>query len=323
MEKFPGVRVIDSHTEGEPTRVVIEGCPDLGPGPAAERLEIFRREHDTFRSAVVNEPRGYDAVVGALLLPPRNPAAVAQMIFFNNVSTLFMCGHGTIGLVATLAYLGRIGPGRHLLESPVGDVAVVLEDDGTVAVDNVFSYRDRAGVVVETADHGRVEGDIAWGGNWFFLVRQILDREAPPLRLDALDALTALTYDVRTSLERHGIRGRDGREIDHVELFGPPTRSDADSRNFVLCPGKAYDRSPCGTGTSAKMACLAADGKLVPGQVWGQESIVGSLFRGSIEKAEENGVLGVRPTVRGRAFITADARLLFDPADPFRHGIRS
>jgi 4-hydroxyproline epimerase len=317
----PSVRVIDSQTEGEPTRVVVEGLPELGDGDAAARLEIFKSRHDRFRSAMVGEPRGYDAVVGALLLPPKNPAAVAQMIFFNNVSTLFMCGHGTIGVVATLAWLGRIGPGRHLLETPVGDVEVELEEDGTVAVDNVFSYRHEAGVVVETGQHGRVEGDVAWGGNWFFLVKRMLDREMPPLRLEALDALTNLTWDVRTSLGRHGIKGRGGQEIDHIEVFGAPTRADADSRNFVLCPGKAYDRSPCGTGTSAKMACLAADGKLQPGQVWGQESIVGSLFRGSIETAEEGGILGVRPRVRGKAFVTADCRLLFDPRDPFRFGI--
>lgn len=318
---FQNVRVIDSHTEGEPTRVVVEGCPDLGAGSAAQRLEVFRREHDHFRSAVVNEPRGYDAVVGALLLPPQNPAAIGQMLFFNNVSTLYMCGHGTIGVVATLAFLGRIGPGRHLLESPVGEVMVELEEDGTVAVDNVFSYRHLAGVVVETSAHGRVEGDVAWGGNWFFLVRRLFDRELPDLRLDHLDALTALCWDVRSSLARHGIRGRGEMEIDHVELFSAPTRPDAHSRNFVLCPGKAYDRSPCGTGTSAKMACLAADGKLAPGEVWGQESIVGSLFRGSIVRAEEEGLVGVRPRVRGKAFVTADARLLFDPADPFRFGI--
>jgi 4-hydroxyproline epimerase len=319
---FPStVRVIDSHTEGEPTRVVVEGLPELGDGDAAARLEVFRRDHDRFRSAVVNEPRGYDAVVGALLLPPKNPAAVAQMIFFNNVSTLFMCGHGTIGVVATLAWLGRIGPGRHLLETPVGDVEVELEEDGTVAVDNVFSYRHASGVVVETAQHGRVLGDVAWGGNWFFLARRLLDREMPAIELEALDALTQLAWDIRTSLGRHDFKGRGGGEIDHVELFGPPTRPDADSRNFVLCPGKAYDRSPCGTGTSAKMACLAADGKLQPGTIWGQESIVGSLFRGSIETAEEDGLLGVRPRVRGKAFITADSRLLFDPRDPFRFGI--
>ncbi len=321
MNDYPSVRVIDSHTAGEPTRVVVEGLPDLGPGDAASRLEVFRREHDRFRSAVVNEPRGYDAMVGALLLPPSKPAAVAQMIFFNNVSTIYMCGHGTIGVVTTLAWLGRIGPGRHLLETAVGDVTAELLPDGSVAVDNVFSYRHQAAVMIETARHGWVEGDVSWGGNWFFLVRRLLDREAPPLTLASLDALTDLAWDVRTSLDRHGIRGRGEAEIDHVELFAAPTRPDAHSRNFVLCPGKAYDRSPCGTGTSAKMACLAADGKLAPGQVWGQESIVGSLFHGSYEAAEENGTPGVRPRVRGKAFVTADARLLFDPGDPFRFGI--
>lgn len=315
------VQVIDSHTEGEPTRVVVGGLPDLGPGTARQRLERFRREHDTFRAALINEPRGFDAVVGALLLEPSSERAVAQMIFFNNVDTLWMCGHGTIGVVRTLYHLGRIGPGRHLLESPVGDVEVELAADLTVAVDNVFSYRAATDVEVATAHHGRVVGDVAWGGNWFFLAKKFLDRPVPPLGLSHLEGLTTLSVDLRASLERAGIRGDDGLEIDHVELFGPPTRPDADSRNFVLCPGKAYDRSPCGTGTSAKMACLFAEGRLAAGQIWGQESIVGSLFRGSVEPAVQNGRSGVLPTIRGKAFITAEASLIFEDSDPFPQGI--
>lgn len=312
------IQVIDSHTEGEPTRVVIAGCPDLGPGDAAERMEIFRQQHGWLRSALIHEPRGFDAMVGALLLEPRSPKACGQMIFFNNADTLHMCGHGTIGVAATLAHLGRLQPGTHILESPPGDVEVTLHDDHSVSVANVFSYRWRKAVAVDTEYHGRVVGDIAWGGNWFFLIGD----HGQALDTQRIDALTAFSWDVRQSLNRAGITGKEGGEIDHVELFAEPNRPDADSRNFVLCPGKEYDRSPCGTGTSAKMACLAADGKLDEGQIWRQESLIGSLFTGSVRHAEQDGIAGVMPTVRGRAWITAESTLLLDPTDPFEHGIR-
>ena len=319
MDETKSIRVIDSHTEGEPTRVVIEGGPDLGSGSLAEQMETFRRRHDHFRTALIHEPRGFDALVGALLLEPSKPEAAAGMIFFNNADTLFMCGHGTIGVAATLAHLGRIGPGRHLLESPVGDVEVELHDDGSVSVDNVFSYRYRSGVPVETVRHGRLVGDIAWGGNWFFLVSD----HGRVLGAEHLEELSALTRDILSSLRRQGITGEDGAEIDHVELFGPATRADTDSKNFVLCPGGEYDRCPCGTGTSAKMACLAADGRLHDDQIWRQEGILGSRFLGQIRQVEQQGRQGVLPTIRGRAWITSDSRLLLDATDPFRYGIHS
>ena len=309
--------VIDSHTEGEPTRVVVSGAPDLGPGDPAARRDVFRRRFDHLRSAVVHEPRGFDALVGALLLEPVSAAAAAGMIFFNNVDTLHMCGHGTIGVVATLAHLGRIGPGRHVLESPVGEVTTVLHEDGSVSIDNVFSYRHAHAVEVETERHGRVRGDVAWGGNWFFLVSD----HGQELSAERIPRLLELTTDIRRSLDRQGITGRDGGLIDHVELFGPPA-GDADSRNFVLCPGGEYDRCPCGTGTSAKLACLAADGRLAEGEAWRQEGILGTRFLARARFAERGGVRGVLPTLRGRAFITAESRLRFDPDDPFIHGIR-
>jgi len=308
------VPVIDSHTEGEPTRVVIDGGPELGSGNAAERRDAFRRDHLDFCSAVIHEPRGFDAIVGALLLPPSRPEAAAQVIFFNNVDALLMCVHGTIGVAATLAHLGKIGVGRHILETPVGDVAMIMNDDGSVSVENVESYRYRAGVEVETETHGTVRGDVAWGGNWFFLVTE----HNESIESSRIPDLTEFTWDVRQSLERGGITGEAGALIDHVEIFGPPSRDDADSRNFVLCPGREYDRSPCGTGTSAKMACLAADGKLKEGDVWRQESIIGSRFTGTVRTSGR----GVIPTVTGRAWITAESRLAFESTDPFRGGIR-
>jgi 4-hydroxyproline epimerase len=308
------VRVVDSHTGGEPTRVVVEGGPDLGTGPLAERRERFRREHDGFRSAVVNEPRGSDVLVGALLCAPADPSCAAGVIFFNNVGTLGMCGHGTIGLIATLAHLGRLGPGEHRVETPVGVVTTRLHPDGRVSVRNVPSRRTAAAVPLDVPGLGRVTGDVAWGGNWFFLCSD----HGLAVRFDNLERLTDAAWRIRQELGRRGIAGDDGGEIDHVELFGPPQAAGGDSRSFVLCPGRAYDRSPCGTGTSAKLACLHADGKLGPGQTWRQESIIGSVFEGSVE------VVGgqIIPTVTGTAHVNAEATLILDPRDPYNLGIR-
>lgn len=315
MSRRDTIRVVDSHTGGEPTRVVIEGGPDLPPSPLPERLAHLRARHDSFRSAVVNEPRGSDPMVGALLCPPTDPTCATGVIFFNNVSYLGMCGHGTIGLLATLVYLGRLGPGDHRIETPVGIVTARLLDENTVTVRNVPSYRHRAGVSVEVDGYGSITGDVAWGGNWFFLV----DQHGQELTLANIDRLTDFTWKIRQALDRAGITGRDGQEIDHIELFGPPTTPEAHGKNFVLCPGRAYDRSPCGTGTSAKLACLVEDGKLRPGTVWRQESIIGSVFEGSVEVIDG----AIHPSITGAAFVNAEATLILDEHDPFRLGIRS
>jgi len=309
------VRVIDSHTGGEPTRVVLSGGPDLGGGPLAERLQRFRNEHDTFRSAVVNEPRGSDVMVGALLCEPTDPTCAAGVIFFNNVGYLGMCGHGTIGLVTTLSFLKRIAPGEHRIETPVGTVTTILHPDGKVTVNNIASYRLASNVEVEVPGYGAVHGDVAWGGNWFFLVRE----HSLELSFKNIEQLTNFTWAIRQSLNRHGITGAGQQEIDHIELFGPSNSPSVDSKNFVLCPGKAYDRSPCGTGTSAKLACLYADGKIREGQVLKQESIVGSVFEGSISVRDGK----VYPSIKGSAFVNAEAELVLDPQDPFCAGIRS
>ena len=306
------IHVIDSHTGGEPTRLVIEGFPDLGAGSMADRCALLAERHDDWRATTVLEPRGNDVIVGALLCRPVDPANAAGVIFFNNAGYLGMCGHGTIGLVASLAYLGRLAPGVHAIETPVGTVSTTLHEDGSVSVRNVPAYRQHRQVRVEVPGHGSVVGDVAWGGNWFFLVTEHAQRVAS----DNLQALTDFAWAIRLALESQGIRGRDGALIDHIELFADDDV--ADSRNFVLCPGKAYDRSPCGTGTSAKLACLAADGKLQPGEVWRQASIIGSQFEASY--ALEDGV--VIPTLRGRAHMGADATLLIEGDDPFGWGIR-
>lgn len=309
------ITVVDTHTAGEPTRVVLEGGPDLGLGPLSERRSRFRREFDPFRSAIANEPRGSDVMVGALLVPPVDPACATGVIFFNNVGYLGMCGHGAMGAVVALAHAGKLGPGRYRLETPVGEVQAEYHGAGRVSIQNVASYRYRTRVRVNVPQHGAITGDVAWGGNWFFLSED----HGQALTLARVAQLTAFAQRVKESLASEGITGAEGAEIDHVELFGPPSNAQADSRNFVLCPGGAYDRSPCGTGTSAKLACLAADGKLAPGQLWRQESIVGSLFEGRVQAAGEQWL----PTITGSAFVTAQATLLVDPCDPFAWGIRS
>jgi 4-hydroxyproline epimerase len=338
------IQAIDSHTAGEPTRVVIGGGPDLGAGSLATRRERFRAAFDSFRSAIVKEPRGNDVLVGALLVPAVDPACTAGVIFFNNVGYLGMCGHGMIGVVVTLGHLGRLGAGVHRLETPVGVVTIQYDGKNQVTIDNVPSYRHRQGVMVQVEGVGTITGDVAWGGNWFFLVSE----HGKTLELGNVEALTDFAWRIRQALKGQGITGANEEEIDHIELFAPaagchaggngdPPRDtrwadnqaavgmplgrgpDLASRNFVLCPGKAYDRSPCGTGTSAKIACLIADGKLQPGQIWRQESIVGTSFDawGTLDGSR------IIPHIRGSAYVIAESTLLLDDDDPFQWGIQS
>lgn len=306
------ITIIDSHTGGEPTRLIIDGGPDLGAGPLSERLARFRDKFDHIRSGVVCEPRGSEVDVGALLCEPHAPDCVAGVIFFNNVDYLGMCGHGMMGVVASLAHLGRLAAGRHRIDTPVGVVEAELHGDGSVTIENVPSYRTQRAVPVQVKGHGTVVGDVAWGGNWFFLVGE----HGHALRTDNVEALTAYTIAVREALEAQGVTGDAGALIDHVELFAP-SRTGADSQNFVLCPGKAYDRSPCGTGTSAKVACLAADGTLEEGATWRQESVIGSVFEASYRRDGDR----IRPRIRGRAWVIARSTLVFDRTDPFVWGI--
>ncbi len=320
----PVTRVIDSHTAGEPTRLVVSGGPDLGTGSMQTRLDRFRSQHDPWRRALVNEPRGNDVLVGALLCTPQDPANACGVIFFNNVGFLGMCGHGTIGLVATLAHLGRLGAGSHHIETPVGTVQATLHADRSVTVANVPAYRHAHHVAVHVPGVGVLHGDVAWGGNWFFLCHD----HGLALLANNLTALTARAEALRLALKGQGITGAASAEIDHIELLGdaqaPPTKAGRDpalsGRSFVLCPGGAYDRSPCGTGTSAKLACLAADGVLAPGQKWHQESVIGSSFTGHYALAPE-GQAGILPFIHGRAHVTLDATVVFDADDAFSWGM--
>ena len=306
------IQIVDSHTGGEPTRVVVAGGPDLGGGSLAQQRERFRAHRDAFRRAVVCEPRGSDFVVGALLTATPEPKCATGVIFFNNIGFLGMCGHGTIGVAVTLGHLSRIKAGKYVFDTPVGRVPIEYDGANTVTLENVPSYRHRKDVTVEIESFGRVSGDVAWGGNWFFLVRQMLS----PIDLAHLGSLMSITARIREALREDNVTGADGAEIDHIELFGPPLDGQNNSRNFVLCPGGAYDRSPCGTGTSAKIACLADDGLLKPGENWRQESILGSVFTASYRRDGEKTI----PRITGQAFVTAEATLLIDDHDPLGWG---
>ncbi len=314
MAQLPDfIRVVDSHTGGEPTRVIVENGPDLGSGDLVARRARFKAEFDHFRSAVINEPRGSDVVVGALPVPPHDPSCSVGVIFFNNVGYLGMCGHGTIGLMVTLLDQGRIALGEQWIETPVGKIRVVVHDRHRVTVENVPSYRYRTRVPLQIPGYGEITGDIAWGGNWFFLVND----HGEDVVFGNLERLSQLAKQIRQTLDNTGVTGADGGVIDHIELFGSGDAIGCDSQNFVLCPGGAYDRSPCGTGTSAKLACLAADGKLSPGQVWRQGSIVGSVFEASYAELDDK----VIPSIQGSAYLCGYSELRFDSADPFYLGI--
>ncbi|MEN8737797.1 MAG: proline racemase family protein [Akkermansiaceae bacterium] len=317
MNKFQRIQVIDSHTGGEPSRVVISGAPEPQGQTMAEKRVFFREEMDWLRTAVVCEPRGHDAMVGALICAPLDSSCVCGVIFFNNVDVLNGCIHATIGLAVTLHHLGRIALGAHRIETPTGVVTITLMEGGKVTVKNVRSYRIKTTTKVSIPNYGEISGDVAWGGNWFFLANAPL---GVAIELQNIEELTRVSWDIREALTAEKITGDDGGEIDHVELFAPPTNDSADSKNFVLCPGKAYDRSPCGTGTSAKLACLAADGLLSETQTWRQAGILDTVFEGQIRKHPDG---GISPIITGSAFITAEADLLLDPEAPFAFGISS
>jgi 4-hydroxyproline epimerase len=307
------IRIIDSHTGGEPTRLVLEGGPELGTGPLAERVERFRAHFDAYRSAIVNEPRGSDPLVGALLVPPDRADCQLGVIFFNNVGYIGMCGHGTIGLIASLSFTDKLSTGSIKIDTPVGPIEATLHADGRISVANVASYRSVRNLDVQVPGAGLVRGDIAWGGNWFFLISehdQIID-------LQHIEPLTDFAWSVRAAVNAQG-----HPEVDHVELFAPSRKPGVHSRNFVLCPGKAYDRSPCGTGTSAKLACLAANGTLAEGELWIQESLIGSTFV-SHYRWLDRGKGEIAPTITGTAHVTGEAVLRLDPGDPFCWGIRA
>lgn len=313
------MRVIDSHTEGEPTRVLLEGGPDLGSGSLAERALLLANEHQGFYRSVVLEPYGQEAMVGALLTEPTNPDCVAGVIFFDASAVIGMCGHGTIGLTATLAHIGKIGMGTHKIETPVGIVEVTLSDRNTVTVKNIDSYRFKKAITIKVEGIGPVTGDIAYGGNWFF----IIDDSPIAVIPTHIRALTEAGIAIREALSAAGYKGENASAIEHIVFYGPALTAKGHTRNFVLCPDNAYDRSPCGTGCSAKLACLASDKSLAPGELIYQESIIGSVYSLSYQPSQFSSEQKstIVPLITGQAFITREAKLIGNPSDPLRNGI--
>lgn len=306
------MRVVDSHTAGQPTRVIVEGGPDLGGGSIADQRTRLRSEFDRFRSAVVGEPRGWDAMVGAMLLKPSDAACAAGVVFFDSSGYLDMSVHGLIGLMATLEYLGRVQTGAHRIETPLGIVTAELHPAGDFSIESVASFRHLKDVSVAAAGQ-TFTGDVAWGGRWTFIVNKHHEEITP----QRIDRLTEVTRAIRAAIVRDRVTGPKGEEVVDVALFGPPWRGDAQSRNFVLHSGKSYRRSPGGTALSAKLACLHADGKLPEGQNWRQESIAGTVFDGSVKVVDG----AVRPTIRSTGHVTADSMLIVDQRDPLTWGL--
>ena len=313
-EPLPKImEIIDSHTCGEPTRIVISGWPMPAGNSMPRRREYLRQNHDRLRQAVVCEPRGHNAVVGGLLTPPVCDDSVAGIVFFNDVGYLAMCGHGLIGLVETLKFMGKVSGDDVRIDTPAGTVSAKIEEDGRVTLANVPSYLYKEDIVVNIPQLGEIQGDVAYGGNWFFLVNSSVTQ----LSLSNLDFLMVTAKSIRRAIADAGITGPEGEVVDHIEFYDKATVAGADSKNFVLCPGNAYDRSPCGTGTSAKMACLHARGKLKAGQKWIQESVTGSIFEGWLEERSDHLI----PFIRAGANVISRATLYFDPEDIFCWGI--
>lgn len=309
------MHIVDSHTGGEPTRVILEGGPDLGSGSLAERAARLEAEHSDFCHSIMLEPRGQVAMVGALLVEPTDPECTVGVIYIDAGAVLGMCGHGTIGLAVTLAHIGRIGVGTHKIETPVGIVEVTLNDANTVTVKNIESRRIQHAVSVDVDGLGKVMGDVAYGGNWFFIV----DPSPVPVATDNLRELTEMSIAIREAAISQGVGDGKDHLIDHVIFQDASPKEHIHSRNFVLCPDDAYDRSPCGTGSSARLACLAADGALAPGTEIIQESVIGSSYRLSYQPGENGGII---PSITGQAFVMAESHLMFDENDPFKNGIQ-
>lgn len=331
------VHVVDSHTAGEPTRVVTGGLPNVPGATMADKRAFLRQHCDALRSGLVCEPRGHDAIVAAYLLPPCDPTAHAGVVFANDVGYLGMCGHGAIGVATTLLAMGMVAPASAdgdteiRLDTPVGTVVaqVAVRDGrpGAVRLRNVPSFLHARDVEVPVEGIGRVTVDVAWGGNWFAILPE--DELGVAVEPERLPALLERTMAVREALIRHDVFGFDPatgapQEIDHVEVYRVLRHPDARvaTRTMTLCPGRAYDRSPCGTGTSAKIATLHARGEIAPGDVFVNQSVIGTEFRARILAVDRDGDRTlVTPEIEGQAWITGLQQLVFDPTDPLKSGL--
>ena len=327
------IQAVDSHTAGEPTRIVTGGLPPLAGASMAEKRTILQRDHDGLRRALVLEPRGHDAIVLAYLLPPCTPGAHLGVVFANDAGYLGMCGHGAIGVATVAVAMGMVAAVEPVtevvLDTPAGvvpcRVAVAGGKVKSVTITNVPSFLFAQRVVVPVHGFGKVAADIAYGDNWFAFVEA--DQLGLMVEKTHLPVLMQAATAVREALVREGVRGRhperSGDEIvDHVKLFAPLAGDEPGARALTLCPGAAYDRSPCGTGTSAKLAVLHAKGELEIGAWFRSQSVLATEFRARVVRETRVGPHpAIVPEVTGSAWITGFPTFVLDPEDPCRFGI--
>lgn len=331
------IQAIDSHTEGEPTRVVTRGLPAVPGDTMLARREWLRENLDDLRTALIHEPRGHEALVMAYLLPPATAGATVGVVFSNSLGYLNMCGHGAIGVATVLVWMGQVAiqepVTRVVLDTPPGAVSLdVHVQDGrpkAATLENVPSFLLHRDLQVDVPGHGRHLVDIAYGGNWF---AQLRAGDLPPVAPRNLGKLMRFTAALRTQLENMGVRGFDPQTgieqpIDHVEVFEHRDATDPEpntlyTRTMTLCPGWAFDRSPCGTGTSAKLAALHARGELDLNGVLDNQSILGTRFEGRILRETRVGERpAIVPSIRGSAWVTGEMEFILDPEDPWAHGL--
>jgi proline racemase len=327
------IQAVDSHTAAEPTRVITGGLPTIRGATMAEKRDQLRQEHDSIRKSLVLEPRGHDAIVLAFLLPPTRDDADLGVVFANDAGYLGMCGHGSIGLVTTAVAMGlvpAVEPVTEIaLDTPVGlircRVAVEAGRPKSVTITNVPSFLYRQRVIVDVHGFGKVAADVAYGGNWFAFVEA--DQLGLVVEKSHLPVLMQAATAIREALVREGVRGihpETGEEetVDHIKLFEALDGEHLGARSLTLCPGTAYDRSPCGTGTSAKLAVLHAKGELKQGEVFDSESVLGTKFMARIVGETTVGKYpAIVPEITGSAWITSFATFVIDPDDPCRLGI--
>jgi 4-hydroxyproline epimerase len=325
-------RCIDGHTAGNPVRLVIEGAPALNGDSMSARRQDFMTRYDWIRTGLCFEPRGHDMMSGGFLYPPTTPEADVGILFIETSGCLPMCGHGTIGIITFALEHGLIKPrtpGKVIAEVPAGVIELDYVQDGgrvrSVRIRNVPSYLARQGIEIEVPDFGPLTVDVAYGGNFY----AIIEPQGGYTGLDALGAARILQLSpvVRTLLREAftPVHPLDPtiRGVSHLLWADKPKGEGADGRNAVFYGDKAIDRSPCGTGTSARLAHLHATGRLRTGQAFVHESYIGSRFIGRVEaETEIGGRAAIIPSVEGSAIATGLSEIWIDDEDVFAHGFQ-
>ncbi|MCB0526438.1 MAG: 4-hydroxyproline epimerase [Saprospiraceae bacterium] len=323
---------VDAHTCGNPVRLVAGGGPHLEGNNMSEKRQHFLQEFDWIRKGLMFEPRGHDMMSGSILYPPHDPANDSAVLFIETSGCLPMCGHGTIGTVTIAIEQGLINPkvpGQLRLETPAGLVEVLYHQEGKkvkwVRLTNVPAFLAAENIEVKCSDLGHLKVDVAYGGNFY----AIIDPQPNFSGLQNYRAEQLITWSrsIRQLLnETHEFIHPENptiKGLSHILWTGEPLDSNSTARNAVFYGDKAIDRSPCGTGTSARMAQWYAKGLLKPGDQFIHESIIGSKFIGRIE--EETSVAGqpaIRPSIEGWAIVTGFNTILFDDEDPYVEGFQ-